>query len=58
TDEWTYYRKWDNLMKSGWGFGIRFTTPVFPIRLDWGWPVHPKIGQTSPEFYFSMGQMF
>jgi len=58
TEEWSKYGNWDNLMKSGWGFGIRFTTPVFPIRLDWGWPFQPRPGQNPPEFYFTIGQIF
>jgi outer membrane protein insertion porin family len=58
TPEWESSSTWDNLMKAGWGFGIRFTTPVFPIRLDWGWPLQPRAGQAVPEFYFTIGQMF
>ncbi|MBU0951811.1 MAG: outer membrane protein assembly factor BamA [Elusimicrobia bacterium] len=58
TDDWRLHGTWDNLMKSGWGFGIRFTTPVFPIRLDWGWPNQAKPGQQPPEFYFTIGQIF
>ncbi|MDI6641501.1 MAG: outer membrane protein assembly factor BamA [Elusimicrobiota bacterium] len=58
TCDWSKYGKFDNLMKSGFGFGIRFTTPVFPIRLDWGWPLQPRPGQTGPEFYFTIGQIF
>lgn len=58
TDEWKFHGQWDNYMKSGWGFGIRFTTPVFPIRLDWGWPFQPTPGQIPPEFYFTIGQIF
>ncbi|OGS22633.1 MAG: outer membrane protein assembly factor BamA [Elusimicrobia bacterium RIFOXYA2_FULL_39_19] len=58
TEQWRTNAGWDNYMKSGWGFGIRFTTPVFPIRLDWGWPVQVKNGRNPPEFYFSIGQIF
>ena len=56
---WNYGGNWDNKLKSGYGFGIRFTTPVFPIRLDWGWPVYPVAGnQPPPQFYFTLGQIF
>ncbi|OGS20493.1 MAG: outer membrane protein assembly factor BamA, partial [Elusimicrobia bacterium RIFOXYA2_FULL_40_6] len=58
TDDWRLHGNWDNLMKSGWGFGLRFTTPVFPIRLDWGWPNQPKPGQEVPQIHFTIGQAF
>ena len=58
TDEWKNSGSWDNFLKSGFGFGIRFTTPVFPIRLDWGWPVQPVSGRSVPQFYFTIGQIF
>ncbi len=46
-------------LKSGVGFGIRFTTPVFPIRLDWGYGLNHKPGVAEPsQFYFTLGQMF
>ncbi|OGS28112.1 MAG: outer membrane protein assembly factor BamA [Elusimicrobia bacterium RIFOXYB2_FULL_48_7] len=57
-ENWRNFGAWDNMMKAGVGFGIRFTTPVFPIRLDWGWPVQQKLGQMPPEFYFTIGQIF
>src|SRR5947199_9911369 len=28
-------------LKTGFGFGIRFKTPVFPLRLDWGHAINP-----------------
>jgi len=58
SDDWTSYYKWDNLMKSGFGFGIRFTTPAFPIRLDWGWAQQPRSGYDPLQFYFTLGQIF
>jgi outer membrane protein insertion porin family len=54
----TFPSVWDDKMKAGYGIGIRFTTPVFPIRLDWGWPVYPTAGTTVPQFYFTLGQIF
>lgn len=59
TDNWITGGTWDNLMKSSWGWGIRIGTPVFPIRLDWGYPLQPAKGKTSPfEFWFTIGQVF
>ncbi|OGS18794.1 MAG: outer membrane protein assembly factor BamA [Elusimicrobia bacterium RIFOXYA2_FULL_50_26] len=45
-------------MKAGVGFGIRFTTPVFPLRLDWGYGLHHNPGEELNQFYFTIGSMF
>jgi outer membrane protein insertion porin family len=45
-------------MKSGVGFGIRFKTPVFPIRLDWGWGLNHRPDQPKSQFYFTIGNIF
>jgi len=58
TDDWKYNHKWDNLMKSGVGFGFRFTIPAFPVRFDFGWALQPTISSKQPEFYFTIGQIF
>lgn len=45
-------------MKAGVGFGIRFKTPVFPIRLDWGWALNRRPDQRKSQFYFTIGNIF
>lgn len=45
-------------LKSGAGFGIRFTTPAFPIRLDWGYGFNHNRGDDLSDIYFTMGTMF
>ena len=45
-------------MKAGVGFGIRFKTPVFPIRLDWGWGLNHRDDQPKSQFYFTIGNIF
>ena len=45
-------------LKSGAGFGIRFTTPAFPIRLDWGYGFNHNKGEDLSDIYFTMGTMF
>ncbi|MFH1379267.1 MAG: outer membrane protein assembly factor BamA [bacterium] len=45
-------------MKSGIGFGLRFKTPVFPIRLDWGYGLNHKPGEDLSQFYFTIGNVF
>lgn len=47
-----------NQLKSGAGFGIRFTTPAFPIRLDWGYGFNHKPGENLSDIYFTIGNLF
>lgn len=47
-----------NQMRAGVGFGIRFKTPVFPIRLDWGWGLNRPADEPKSEFYFTIGNIF
>ncbi|MCS7150843.1 MAG: outer membrane protein assembly factor BamA [Endomicrobia bacterium] len=58
TPLWEEQGKWDNKLKHSIGFGIRFTTPVFPIRLDWSWPLNPQKGRDTYQFWFTLGQIF
>ncbi|MBI4668556.1 MAG: BamA/TamA family outer membrane protein [Elusimicrobia bacterium] len=44
-----------NNLKAGIGFGIRFKTPAFPIRLDWGWGLHHRPGEAINQFNFTIG---
>jgi outer membrane protein insertion porin family len=39
-------------LKTGYGVGLRFDTPIGPIRLDYG------IGETGAQTYVSIGQTF
>lgn len=45
-------------LRSGVGFGIRFATPVFPLRLDWGYGLNHKPGEALQQFYFTIGNVF
>jgi outer membrane protein insertion porin family len=42
----------------GAGFGLRIRTPLAPVRLDLGFPVRSRTGQTSIRWHFSIGQIF
>jgi outer membrane protein insertion porin family/translocation and assembly module TamA len=47
----------DNLKFSA-GFGVRYTTPVGPLRLDIGFPFDPPRGDRSWQIHFSIGPSF
>jgi outer membrane protein insertion porin family len=55
----------ENRMKAGVGFGFRFKTPVFPIRLDFGMPLNPRNADAARSAderglqpYFTIGNIF
>ncbi len=45
-------------LKQGVGFGIRFKTPVFPLRLDWGHALNAAPNEAQSQFYFTVGSLF
>jgi outer membrane translocation and assembly module TamA len=44
----------------GVGLGIRYNTPIGPVRLDWGYPLKPDqvFRHENGLFYLSLGQIF
>jgi len=48
----------DHDLKTDAGFGIRFTTPAFPIRLDWGYGFNHRTGEKLYQINFGMGNLF
>ncbi|OGS04615.1 MAG: outer membrane protein assembly factor BamA [Elusimicrobia bacterium RIFCSPLOWO2_12_FULL_59_9] len=44
-------------LKSSVGFGIRFTTPAFPIRLDWGYGLNHRPGESQGQVHFAIGNI-
>ena len=42
----------------GAGFGLRIRTPLAPVRLDLGFPMSSRTGQTGVRWHFSIGQIF
>ena len=45
-------------LKSSIGFGLRITTPIFPIRLDWGFPFNQIPEREQRVFHFTFGTIF
>ena len=40
------------------GFGLRYATPIGPIRFDIGRNLNPVKGLNPTQFFFTVGQMF
>lgn len=45
-------------LKTDAGFGIKFTTPAFPIRLDWGYGFEHNPNEAKYVVTFGMGNLF
>jgi outer membrane protein insertion porin family len=44
--------------QTGRRFWNRFKTPVFPLRLDWGYALNRSPNQEPSQFYFTVGSLF
>jgi outer membrane protein insertion porin family len=62
TDLGNVFRAIDDLtpgqIKGSVGLGLRYRTPIGPIRLDYGHKLEPERGEASGRFHFSIGQAF
>jgi outer membrane protein insertion porin family len=45
-------------MKFSAGLGVRYRTPVGPLRLDYGFKLDREPGESKGEFHFSIGHAF
>jgi outer membrane protein insertion porin family len=45
-------------IKGSVGLGVRYHTPIGPIRLDYGYKLDPQGNEASGRFHFSIGQAF
>ncbi len=45
-------------MRKSAGIGLRVMTPMGPIRLDLGWKLDRRSGESSSEWHFGMGSYF
>ena len=52
-----YVEKLDALRFS-WGFGVRWFSPIGPLRFEWGFPFDPRDGEEGSVFDFSIGNFF
>ena len=50
-------------LRVGTGFGVRYRSPIGPLRIDLGFKVHPKVladgsRERGSSLYISLGQAF
>jgi outer membrane protein insertion porin family len=61
-DSGNAYREEDPIsfagLRSSWGFGIRWFSPMGPLRFEWGFPFKPKEDERSHIFEFNIGNSF
>ncbi len=48
----------DRDIKTDVGFGLRFVTPAFPIRLDYGYGLNHRAGERLYQINFGLGPLF
>ena len=53
---------WDELRKfsfrSDYGFGVRWFSPIGPLRFEWGFPIHVRPNEDASVFQFFIGPPF
>lgn len=52
-----YLDKLDSL-RYAWGFGVRWFSPIGPLRFEWGFPFSPREDEQDSVFEFSIGNFF
>jgi outer membrane protein insertion porin family len=46
------------VVRADWGFGVRWFSPIGPLRFEWGFPFAKKPGESSTVFNFFIGPPF
>ena len=46
------------MLRTSWGFGIRWFSPIGPLRFEWGLPFKRMPGEEKIVFEFTIGNMF
>ena len=45
-------------MRKSAGVGIRWLSPMGPLRLEYGWVLDPEPGETTSNWEFTIGSLF
>lgn len=48
----------DYALRSDYGFGFRWFSPIGILRFEFGFPIKPEEGNASNQFIFDIGQLF
>ena len=46
------------LLRMSYGFGVRWFSPMGPLRFEWGFPIKPNPDERPAVFDFSIGSLF
>jgi outer membrane protein insertion porin family len=54
------FNGWDSLkrLRTSWGFGLRWFSPLGPLRFEWGFPFKTLPGEEPSVFEFTIGNFF
>jgi outer membrane protein insertion porin family len=55
---WKTAKEVEPVLKYTAGAGLRYSTPVGPIRIDYGYKLKRQIGESAGEIHFSFGHAF
>ncbi len=47
-----------NDLRQSWGFGVRWFSPMGPLRFEWGFPIARRSYDDKVRFEFTIGQFF
>lgn len=45
-------------LRTSWGFGVRWISPLGPLRFEWGLPFMRQQGEQAIDFQFTIGNFF
>jgi outer membrane protein insertion porin family len=45
-------------VRTSWGFGLRWFSPLGPLRFEWGFPFKPLPYEEESVFEFTIGNFF
>lgn len=48
----------DFALRSNYGFGFRWFSPIGVLRFEFGFPINPREDEASNQFHFDIGQLF
>jgi translocation and assembly module TamA len=55
---WPTLGSFDWRFSASYGLGLRWSSPIGPLRLDWAVPVNPRPNDPGQTFYLGFGNVF